>query len=104
LSRDTLFRLGRQATRHKTAAVPRGGPQLGNLDAAAALADIPGVIGEFVMPDNRGSNGTLGAILGALIVVALAVFLFTGGEHLGKKTVNSDRDLPPVATGSGKSR
>jgi hypothetical protein len=55
------------------------------------------------MPDNRGSNGTLGAILGALIAVALAVFLLTGGEHLGKKTVNSDNDLPPVATGSGKS-
>jgi hypothetical protein len=56
------------------------------------------------MPDIRGSNGTLGAILGALVAVALAVFLLTGGEHVGKKTVNDDSDLPPVATGTGKSK
>ena len=37
--------------------------------------------------------------LGALIAVALAVFLLNGGEHVGKKTVKSDADLPPVATG-----
>ena len=51
------------------------------------------------MTDNRARNGKLGAILGALIAVALAVFLLNGGEHVGKKTVNSDADLPPVATG-----
>jgi hypothetical protein len=50
------------------------------------------------MPDNRETNGALGAILGAVIAIALAVFLLSGGEHLGKKTVNSDADLPPVAT------
>jgi hypothetical protein len=50
------------------------------------------------MPDNRETSGRLGAILGALIAVAVAVFLLSGGEHLGKKTVNSDADLPPVAT------
>ena len=50
------------------------------------------------MPDNRESNGQLGAILGALIAVALAIFLLNGGEHFGKKTVNSDADLPPVTT------
>jgi high-affinity Fe2+/Pb2+ permease len=54
------------------------------------------------MNDNRARNGALGAILGALIAVALAVFLFTGGEHMGKKTVNSDADLPPIAEGKGK--
>ena len=26
------------------------------------------------------------------------------GEHVGKKTVNSDADLPPVATGAGKTK
>src|SRR5213076_2047250 len=46
------------------------------------------------MTDNRARNGTLGAILGALIAVALAAFLLNGGEHVGKKTVNSDADLP----------
>jgi len=50
------------------------------------------------MPDNRETSGHLGTILGALIAVALALFLLSGGEHLGKKTVNSDADLPPVAT------
>jgi hypothetical protein len=47
---------------------------------------------------NRESNGNLGAFLGALLAVALAVFMINGGEHLGKKTVNSDADLPPVET------
>src|SRR5712671_1446295 len=54
---------------------------------------------EVVMTDNRARNGTLGAILGALIASAFAVFLLNGGEHVGKKTVKSDADLPPVATG-----
>ena len=54
------------------------------------------------MRDNGGSNGRfngrLGAALGTLLAVALAIFLLSGGEHFGKKTVNSDADLPPVAT------
>ena len=54
------------------------------------------------MSDNRARNGTLGAIFGAVIAVALAIFLLSGGEHVGKKTVNSDADLPPVAEGKGK--
>ena len=56
-------------------------------------------ISGVMMTDNRARNGKLGALLGALIAVALAVFLLNGGEHVGKKTVNSDADLPPVATG-----
>jgi hypothetical protein len=55
-----------------------------------------------MMSDHRARNGTLGAILGALIAVALAIFLLNGGEHVGKKTVNSDADLPPIAKGTGK--
>jgi hypothetical protein len=54
------------------------------------------------MNNNRTPTGTLGAILGALIAVALAIFLLSGGEHVGKKTVNSDADLPPIAEGKGK--
>jgi hypothetical protein len=53
---------------------------------------------EIAMPDNGPSTGKLGAILGALIAVAVAVFLLGGGEYFGKKTVSSDADLPPVAT------
>jgi hypothetical protein len=45
------------------------------------------------------SEGKLGVILGALIALALAVFLLNGGEHMGKKTVNGDADLPPIASG-----
>jgi hypothetical protein len=43
-------------------------------------------------------HGTLWAALGALLAVAIAIFLLSGGEHFGKRTVNSDADLPPVAT------
>jgi len=49
-------------------------------------------------PDHRESTGNLGAILGALIAAALAIFLLNGGEHLGKTTINGDNDLPPVQT------
>jgi len=48
--------------------------------------------------DNRGFTGNLGAILGALIAAAFAIFLLNGGEHFGKTTINSDDDLPPVET------
>ena len=50
------------------------------------------------MADNGRSNGHFGAILGVLIALAVAVFLLNGGEHFGKKTVNSDADLPPVTS------
>ena len=50
------------------------------------------------MADNRGPKGTLGAILGALLVVALGIFLLSGGEYFGKRTVDSDVDLPPIQT------
>jgi hypothetical protein len=54
------------------------------------------------MADNGAPNGRLGALLGALLAVALAVFLLNGGEHLGKKSVSSDADLPPIAQGVPK--
>ena len=37
------------------------------------------------MTDNSVPTRRVGAIIGALIAVALAVFLVTGGEHVGKK-------------------
>jgi hypothetical protein len=54
------------------------------------------------MTDNRAPNGKLGVVLGALIAIAAVVFLLNGGEHVGKKTVNSDNDLPPIASGQTK--
>jgi hypothetical protein len=56
------------------------------------------------MTDNSSRRGTLGAVIGALIAVVLAILLLNGGENLGKKTVQGDNDLPPVATGSGASK
>ena len=81
--------------RHKAAAVPPAFAPRRNLVARQALADKSG-LAEVDMTDNRAPNGKLGALLGALIAIALAVFLLNGGENLGKKSVNGDDDLPPV--------
>jgi hypothetical protein len=51
------------------------------------------------MASKGGSNGTLGALLGALLALAVAIIWLSGGEHLGKKTVRGDADLPPLARG-----
>lgn len=42
--------------------------------------------------------GTFGLVIGAIVVVVAAIFIFTGGELGGKKTVDGDQDLPPIAT------
>jgi len=43
-------------------------------------------------------NGTFGIIVGGLVALAAVIFIFSGGELGGKKTVASDDDLPPIAT------
>jgi hypothetical protein len=47
---------------------------------------------------NKASNGTFGIIIGGVVAVIAAIFILTGGELGGKKTVEGDQDLPPVAT------
>ena len=42
-------------------------------------------------------NGTFGWIIGGIVAVAAAIFIFSGGELGGKKTVEGDQDLPPIA-------
>jgi hypothetical protein len=37
-------------------------------------------------------------IVGGIVVAAIAIFIFTGGELGGKKSVEGDDDLPPIAT------
>jgi hypothetical protein len=37
-------------------------------------------------------------ILGGIAIAAAALFILTGGELGGKKTVQGDADLPPVAS------
>jgi len=55
------------------------------------------------MSDNGAPNGSLTALLGVLVAAALAVFLvFLLNGGMGKKTVNSDADLPPIAGGVQK--
>ena len=51
------------------------------------------------MADNPEPKGTLGIILGAIVAIAVVIFLLGGGEYFGKQTVEGDKDLPPVATG-----
>ena len=42
-------------------------------------------------------NKFFGMIVGVIVVVAIAIFIFSGGELGGKKAVDGDDDLPPVA-------
>jgi hypothetical protein len=42
-------------------------------------------------------NGFFGIIIGGIVALAAAIFIFSGGELSGKKTVEGDQDLPPIA-------
>jgi hypothetical protein len=50
------------------------------------------------MTDNNGT-GVFGVLLGGAVILAAALFIFSGGELGGKKDVLGDADLPPVASG-----
>ncbi len=52
------------------------------------------------MADNNAPKTGIGIVLGGILVLCAAFFILTGGELGGKKTVHSDRDLPPVASGT----
>jgi hypothetical protein len=54
-------------------------------------------LAERTMADNR-RNGALGLVLGGIFAIAAAVFILSGG--VGVKEVNSDADLPPIASGT----
>ncbi len=45
-------------------------------------------------------QGSFGILVGTLIAIVALFFVVTGGSMGGKKTVESDRDLPPVASGT----
>ena len=47
---------------------------------------------------NKDSNGTFGILVGSVVAVIAAIFILSGGELGGKKTVEGDQDLPPIAT------
>jgi hypothetical protein len=47
---------------------------------------------------NGNSNGTFGIIVGGVVAVLAAIFILSGGELGGKKTIEGDQDLPPVSS------
>ena len=48
--------------------------------------------------DMNTDNRFFGIIIGSIVVIAIVIFIFSGGELGGKKTIESDDDLPPVTT------
>ena len=54
------------------------------------------------MADNNRPHGAVGLILGGVFAIAAAMFILTGGQLGGKKQVNGDADLPPIASGTTK--
>lgn len=42
-------------------------------------------------------NGAFGLIVGGIVALAAVLLILSGGELGGKKTVEGDRDLPPIA-------
>ena len=50
------------------------------------------------MADEQRRTGTLGLILGGIVVLAAAVVLVTGGDLGGTKSIEGDHDLPPVTS------
>jgi hypothetical protein len=46
----------------------------------------------------KNGNGAFGLILSGIVVLGAAVFILTGGDLGGKKTVSGDQDLPPIAS------
>lgn len=44
------------------------------------------------------SRGSIGLLLSGVVVAAAVVFMLTGGQLGGVKGVNSDADLPAVAS------
>lgn len=47
---------------------------------------------------NGQNNGTFGMIVGGVVAVIAVIFILSGGELGGKKTIEGDQDLPPVSS------
>ncbi len=44
------------------------------------------------------NTGSFGLIIGLVVAIGAALFILSGGDLGGKTTVESDKDLPPIAT------
>src|SRR2546423_111955 len=80
-------------TCHRTAM-----PNPGNLPRRRTLEWE--AVTEQAMADNNAPKTGIGIIIGEILVLSAAFFILTGGALGGKKTVQGDRDLPPVASGT----
>jgi hypothetical protein len=59
----------------------------------------PGTYGRrWIDVMNKDNNGIFGIIVGGVVAAIAAMFILSGGELGGKKTVEGDQDLPPIAT------
>jgi hypothetical protein len=45
----------------------------------------------------KQDNGFFGLIIGGIVALAAMIFIMSGGDLGGKKTVEGDQDLPPIA-------
>lgn len=46
----------------------------------------------------NNNTGTFGILIVGVVAVVAVLFILSGGELGGKKTIDGDQDLPPVAT------
>jgi hypothetical protein len=46
----------------------------------------------------RVTDNNIGALIGVLGAIVVAVLLLNGGGYFGKTTIRGDADLPPVAS------
>jgi hypothetical protein len=46
----------------------------------------------------KTDNGLFGLVVGGIVALAAIIFILSGGELGGKKTISGDDDLPPVET------
>jgi hypothetical protein len=44
----------------------------------------------------KTDNGLFGLVVGGIVALAAIIFILSGGELGGKKTISGDDDLPPV--------
>jgi hypothetical protein len=50
------------------------------------------------MASNQGPGINFGLVLGGVVLIALVIFLMTGGQLGGTKKVAGDADLPQVTS------
>jgi|SRR5262245_28402113 len=63
---------------------------------AHAATGTTGSGGRWMKVMKNDGHGTFGIIVGGVVAAIAVIFILTGGELGGKKTVEGDQDLPPI--------